>query len=78
MNGSRNRREREGNAPNRGMKPVLPGLLNAQVSVYYNLISRVIIRDGSMSSKSESRWRLISILMLTVLAVLIGILVKLD
>ncbi|BEM14423.1 Uncharacterised protein [Serratia marcescens] len=31
-----------------------------------------------MSTKSESRWRLISILMLTVLAVLIGVLVKLD
>ncbi|BEL76111.1 Uncharacterised protein [Serratia marcescens] len=31
-----------------------------------------------MSTKSESRWRLISILMLTVLVVLIGVLVKLD
>ncbi len=31
-----------------------------------------------MSSKSESRWRLISILMLAVLVVLIGVLVKLD
>lgn len=31
-----------------------------------------------MSSKSEARWRLISILMLMVLAVLIGVLVKLD
>lgn len=31
-----------------------------------------------MSTKSESRWRLISILMLTVLVVLIGILIKLT
>lgn len=31
-----------------------------------------------MSSKSESRWRLSSILMLVVLATLIGVLVKLD
>lgn len=57
---------------------MLSGLLNTQVTVYYSLISRVIIRGGSMSTKSESRWRLISILMLTVLAVLIGVLVKLD
>jgi hypothetical protein len=66
------------NVTNRGMKTVLSGLLNAQVTVYYGLISRVIIRGRSMSTKSESRWRLISILMLTVLVVLIGILVKLD
>jgi len=57
---------------------VLSGLLNAQVIVYYDVISRVIIRDRSMSTKSESRWRLISILMLALLAVLIGVLVKLD
>lgn len=57
---------------------VLSGLLNAQVTVYYDVISRVIIRDRSMSTKSESRWRLISILMLALLAVLIGVLVKLD
>lgn len=57
---------------------MLSGLLNTQVTIYYGPISRVIIRGRSMSTKSESRWRLISILMLTVLAVLIGILVKLD
>lgn len=57
---------------------MLSGLLNTQVTVYYSLISRVIIRGRSMSTKSESRWCLISILMLTVLAVLIGVLVKLD
>ncbi|BEL80901.1 Uncharacterised protein [Serratia marcescens] len=57
---------------------VLSGLLNAQVIVYYDVISRVIIRGRSMSTKSESRWRLISILMLALLAVLIGVLVKLD
>ncbi len=57
---------------------MLSGLLNAQMTLYYGLISRVIIRGRSMSTKSESRWRLISILMLTVLVVLIGILVKLD
>ena len=57
---------------------VLSGLLNAQVTGYYDVISRVIIRGRSMSTKSESRWRLISILMLALLAVLIGVLVKLD
>ena len=57
---------------------MLSGLLNVPVSVYYGLISRVIIRGRSMSSKSESRWRLISILMLAVLVTLIGVLVKLD
>ena len=57
---------------------VLSGLLNAQVTVYYDVISRVIIRGRSMSTKSESRWRLISILILALLAVLIGVLVKLD
>ncbi len=57
---------------------VLSGLLNAQVTIYYDVISRVIIRGRSMSTKSESRWRLISILMLALLAVLIGVLVKLD
>ncbi|KMJ13671.1 hypothetical protein [Serratia marcescens] len=57
---------------------VLSGLLNAQVTVYYDVISMVIIRGRSMSTKSESRWRLISILMLALLAVLIGVLVKLD
>ncbi len=57
---------------------MLSGLLNALMTVYYGLISRVIIRSRSMSTKSESRWRLISILMLTVLVVLIGILIKLD
>ena len=57
---------------------MLSGLLNVPVSVYYGLISRVIIRGRSMSSKSESRWRLISILMLAVLVALIGVLVKLD
>ncbi len=57
---------------------VLSGLLNAQVTVYYDVITRVIIRGRSMSTKSESRWRLISILMLALLAVLIGVLVKLD
>lgn len=57
---------------------VLSGLLNAQVIVYYDVISRGIIRGRSMSTKSESRWRLISILMLALLAVLIGVLVKLD
>lgn len=57
---------------------VLSGLLNVQVTVYYDVISRVIIRGRSMSTKSESRWRLISILMLALLAVLIGVLVKLD
>ncbi len=57
---------------------MLSGLLNVPVSVYYGLISRVIIRGRVMSSKSESRWRLISILMLAVLAALIGVLVKLD
>ncbi|AWL70812.1 hypothetical protein DKC05_25730 [Serratia marcescens] len=66
------------NVPNRGTKTVLSGLLNALMTLYYGLISRVIIRGRSMSTKSESRWRLISILMLTVLVVLIGILVKLD
>lgn len=66
------------NVPNRGTKTVLSGLLNALMTVYYGLISRVIIRGRSMSTKSESRWRLISILMLTVLVVLIGILIKLD
>ncbi|WP_220035739.1 hypothetical protein, partial [Serratia marcescens] len=75
---SRNRQEMGANVPNRGTKTVLSGLLNAQMTVYYGLISRVIIRGRSMSTKSESRWRLISILMLTVLVVLIGILVKLD
>ncbi|WP_288709311.1 hypothetical protein, partial [uncultured Serratia sp.] len=62
----------------RGANIVLSGLLNVPVSVYYGLISRVIIRGRSMSSKSESRWRLISILMLAVLVTLIGVLVKLD
>jgi hypothetical protein len=66
------------NVPNRGTKTALSGSLTAQAAVYYGLISRVIIRGRSMSTKSESRWRLISILMLTVLVVLIGILVKLD
>ena len=50
----RNRQGMGANLPNRGAKTVLSGLLNTQVTVYYSLISRVIIRGRSMSTKSES------------------------
>lgn len=66
------------NLPNKGIKTVLSAILTPRLTVYYSPISKVIIRGRSMSSKSESRWRLISILMLVVLTALISVLVKLD